>query len=146
MAPKGKANAAPKAAVKAAAAPKAAGKAKAKAKMRARPRALVPRVRDNRVPVFLELLKTYGYFQASTVRNGRTAETVAAFLFQNCDQAETVQWAGELWYKCPNALSIAIKNKWDSFMAAACRSTWRGVGATTASWAVSRRGAVMGNI
>ena len=85
------------------AAPKAAVKAKAKAKVQLRPplrRLVVPRVRDDRVPLFLELLADYGYFQASRVRNGRTVQTVAAFLFQNCTQAETGYWVEVLWYKC----------------------------------------------
>ena len=85
------------------AAPKAAVKAKAKAKVQLRPplrRLVVPRVRDDRVPLFLELLADYGYFQASRVRNGRTFQTVAAFLFQNCTQAETGYWVEVLWYKC----------------------------------------------
>ena len=132
---------------KAAAAPKAAVKAKAKAQVRLPlNRLVVPRVRDDKVPLFLELLADYGYFQASRVRNGRTVQTVAAFLFQNCTQAETVYWVGVLWYKCPNSLTLAIKNKWDDYMAKTKRSTWRGVGATPDTWAVSARGAVMGDI
>ena len=147
MAPKG----APKAAAKAAAAPKAVGKAKAKAKARVRPRMLVPRVRDNYTPVFLDLLYRFGYFQASRVRNGRTATSVAAYLFQNCNQAETEFWVGVLWYKCPTDLTFAIKRKWDVFMTRCRQSVFRGVGvapagATPAVWAVSRRGAVMGDI
>ena len=46
----------------------------------------------------------------------------------------------------PNSLSFAIKNKWDDYMAKTKRSTWRGVGRTGETWAVSARGAVMGNI
>ena len=134
MAPKAKAVAAPKAAVK------------AKAKAKVRPRILVPRVRDHKIPLFLELLKKYGYWQASTVRNGRTPATVAAYLFQNCNQRETIEWVGILWYKCPNQLALLIKTKWDDFMSKSRRSTWRGVGATTDTWAVSDRGAVMGDI
>ena len=146
MAPKGKAVAAPKTAVEAAAAPKAVGKAKAKAKAMVRPRMLVPRVRDNYTPVFLQLLKRFGYLQASRVRNGRTATSVAAHLFQNCGQMETEFWAGVLWYKCPLDLAVAIKRKWDAFMSRSRTSTFRGVGVTPAVWAVSRRGAVMGAI
>ena len=146
MAPKGKAVAAPKAAVKATAAPKAAVKAKAKAMAQARRRMLAPRVRDGYIPEFLRLLRKYGYWSASGVRNGRTVESVAAFLFQNCDEKETRFWVGELWYKCPCALALAIKNKWHQFMASTTRSTWRGVGGTADTWAVSARGAVMCNI
>ena len=128
---------------------KAVGKAKAKAK--ARPRMLVPRVRDLYTPLFLDLLYRFGYFQASRVRNGRTATSVAAHLFQNCGQAETEFWVGVLWYKCPLDLMVAIKRKWDAFMSRSRVSTFRGVGvtpagATPAVWAVSRRGAVMGAI
>ena len=147
MAPKGKAVAAPKAAVKAAAAPKAAGKAKAKAKAQARRRMLVPRVRDGSIPEFLKLLRKFGYWSASGVRNGRTVVTVAAFLFQNCDEEETRFWAAELWYKCPGPLTAAIKDKWDTFMSRCKQSTHRGVGVVpTAVWAISARGAVMGAI
>ena len=143
-----------KAAVTAAIAPKAKAVAKAKAKAKAmmmRRGQLVPRVRDNYTPVFLELLYRYGYFQASAVRNGRTATSVAAHLFQNCNQRETEFWAGVLWYKCPTDLAVAIKHKWDVFMTKCRQSVYRGVGvtplgATPAVWAVSRRGAAMGAI
>ena len=147
MAPKGKAVA--KAAVKAAAAPKAKAFAKAKAKAKAmmRPRMLVPRVRDGYIPEFLRLLRKYGYWSASGVRNARTVEQVAAFLFQNCDEDETRFWVAQLWYKCPGPLTAAIKGKWDAFMSRCKKSTHRGVGVDpTAVWAVSARGAVMGAI
>ena len=147
MAPKGKAVA--KAAVKAAAAPKAKAFAKAKAKAKAmmRPRMLVPRVRDGYIPEFLRLLRKYGYWSASGVRNARTVEQVAAFLFQNCDEEETRFWVAQLWYKCPVPITAAIKVEWDAFMSRCKKSTHRGVGVDpTAVWAVSARGAVMGAI
>ena len=147
MAPKAKAFAKAKAKAAAAAKGKAFAKAKAKARAMRRPRMLVPRVRDGYIPEFLRLLRKYGYWSASGVRNGRAVVTVAAFLFQNCDEEETRFWAAELWYKCPGPLTAAIKGKLDAFMSRCKQSTHRGVGVVpTAVWAVSARGAVMGDI
>jgi len=149
----GKAKAKAAAAGKAKAAAKAGGRAKSKAKAAAKARAIARagnvarRVDPHSTPRILELLKEYGWHTASRVRNGRSIETIAAHLFQNCDQEQTIAWVGILWYKAPSHIFIAVKERWDTYMRACERATKHGIGhwrMGKTSFAVSQRGAVMG--
>ena len=128
---------------------KAVALLRAKAKAKAAPKAKAAmRVRDGHVPRILELLKDYGWLTAAQARNGRTIRTIAAFLFQCCDEDETGKWVKPLWYKTPVRVMCAIKQQWGAYMQVCLDSTRRGVGRHphAPAWAVSARGAVMGNI
>jgi hypothetical protein len=141
------------AAGKAKAAAKAGGRATSKAKAAAKARAIARagnvamRVDPHQTPRILELLKAYGWHTASRLRNGRSIETIAAHLFQNCDQEQTIAWVSILWYKAPSHIFIAVKERWDTYMRACERATQHGIGhwrMGSTKFSVSHRGAVMG--
>ena len=125
---------------------KAVAKAKGKAKARARP-IVARRVDPNAEPPILTLLREYAWSTASMRRNGRSVETVAAHMFQNCNQVETYELIGLLWYRAPTPFFLAVKERWDAYMAACARATSRGIGhcmVSGSAMGVSQRGAVMG--
>jgi hypothetical protein len=110
-------------------------------------KAIAKRVDPTAVPHILLLLQQYGWLAASRVRNGRSIEQMAAFLFQNCDGQQTIDWVGILWYRLPTHLMMAVKERWDFYMIACQRATKQGIGhhdVCSKKMGVSLRGAVMG--
>ena len=110
-------------------------------------KAIAKRVDPTAVPHILLLLQQYGWLAASRVRNGRSIEQMAAFLFQNCDGQQTIDWVGILWYRLPTHLMMAVKERWDFYMSACHRATKKGIGhhhVCSKKMGVSLRGAVMG--
>ena len=110
-------------------------------------KAIAKRVDPAAVPHILLLLQQYGWLAASRVRNGRSIEQMAAFLFQNCDGQQTIDWVGILWYRLPTHLMMAVKERWDFYMIACQRATKQGIGhhdVCSKKMGVSLRGAVMG--